>query len=62
MDRGSPGGMPHPIPETIQIFAKHKGFENVFIFWWRIKMDREYTWELIWVLGVHLGDFIIGRL
>ena len=40
--------MPHPISETIQIRAKHKGFENDFIFWWRIKMEIESTWELIW--------------
>ena len=61
-DWGSPGGMPHQISKNVQICAKNKGFENAFIFWWRIKMETESTWELIWVLQVPLGDFIINRL
>ena len=26
-------------------------------FWWKIKIETESTWELIWVLGVHLVDY-----
>ena len=33
--------------------------ENAFIFWWPIEMETKSTWELIWVLGVCLGDYIL---
>ena len=56
MDRGSPGDMPHPVSETAQIHAKHKGFENAFIFWWQIRMEKVH-------IGAHLSiGGLFGRL
>ena len=39
-------GYAPPHLRNIQIRAE-QGFENAFIFWWRIKMETESTWELI---------------